>query len=134
MCMILESTVWPYEQDKVVFYKLFAYCYETQKYNESLCYKFIWHKGINKSSVSNESIKEGILNGRIQEGLHVFIHQEDAIHARDFTFTSGHRLIKVVGRKKDFIGIGRWSDNEKIQQAVFKNLEITLEEWSKLCA
>lgn len=133
MCMILESTDWPYEENQRVFYKLFYYSYVTGNHTSSPCYCYEWNEGLNDSLVTDEEIKDYIKEGCVSRGFHTFVKKEDAEYLRDNDVFTNVIVVEVIGKKEDFIGIGGWSDNESLTEACFKKLTITSEEWKKLC-
>lgn len=134
MCLNVVKKDWPFEQESVTFYKI------VKKGNKKLispffCY-FKWKVGENELKwdkfTSPERIETELVNGFVSHGLHVFINEEDAKSCLKQCFEeelSTHFVVKVTGKRENFIAYGLWGDDKKTEQVAFTKLELSQEEY-----
>jgi hypothetical protein len=107
-----------------------GYClgYKVIKEDNTSSYQgFEYKEGITKAGFFNKAMsKKEIANGKVCQGIHIFLHLENAIEeAKYWSIRCLHeKTIKVYFRKKDVIAIGYFKDRTSVENVVVKSILI----------
>jgi hypothetical protein len=121
--MKLKSTDWPYEQDEVTFYKVFACNFLTGKYTDSPCYDF-------------QETKTNTFDAKVGTGIHVFETKEIAEQYKGLMTNSNFTkeelvIVPVTAEEEDLIAIGYQEGLRDIKTLCFKQVYLAREDYEK---
>lgn len=95
---------------------------EQKRYSPFMCCEPAWK--FNRYYRSNH-VHADNRNDTISYGIHVFLYKKDALKCSRFRYN--RKIFQVYCDLKDLIGVGVWSDNHNIKQAVFKKVFLPIQ-------